>query len=150
MWVTRHHSVKATAGMRLVERSKFTSSKSAVNSYLKKPENCPVKFMAAETLGGEEEAVFVYGISSGIASMCLSSAGPSCLPAPGAAPIPGVAGMGLLAPVPLLSPVPGAAAMPGPIGMPHVLAAAAPAAIEPPRCPLQHGWPRGTQKLRWW
>lgn len=52
--------VKATAGMRLVPREEIHALFTEMNTYLGKPSNCPFKYMGAEVLGGEEEAVFAW------------------------------------------------------------------------------------------
>jgi len=52
--------LKATAGMRLLERSKADQLMTTVREFLGNPDNCPFKFVSAEVISGEEEAVFSF------------------------------------------------------------------------------------------
>merc|ERR1719464_193313 len=46
--------------MRLLPPKKLHVMFGEMNTYLKDPSNCPFKYMGAEVLGGEEEAVFAW------------------------------------------------------------------------------------------
>lgn len=52
--------LKATAGMRLLERQKADRLMDVVRKFLSDADNCPFKFVSAEILSGEEEAIFSY------------------------------------------------------------------------------------------
>lgn len=52
--------VKATAGMRLLEPERAAAVLEELRQHLSQPANCPFKFVNAEIISGEEEAVFAY------------------------------------------------------------------------------------------
>jgi len=52
--------LKATAGMRLMERKKAETVMTVVKKFLSNEDNNPYKFVSAEIISGEEEAIFSY------------------------------------------------------------------------------------------
>jgi Golgi nucleoside diphosphatase len=60
VWDESQLFLKATGGMRLLERSKADRLMKTVREFLSDAENCPFKFVSAEIISGEQEAVFSY------------------------------------------------------------------------------------------